>query len=132
MAVQELILIDTCIWVQFFNRPQSRDKQAVDVLLDDDRPALVGPILTEVLLGFRRDQHADWVASLLRGLHVLQVTWDEWREAARLGRQLMANGHTLPLSELVVASVAHQRNLAVYSTDPHFDLMPTLKRYAPR
>lgn len=74
MAVRELVLIDTCIWVQFFNRPQSRDKKAVDALLDDDRVALVGPIVTEVLLGFRRDDHADWVASVLRGPHLLQVT----------------------------------------------------------
>lgn len=58
MAVQDLVLIDTCIWVPFFNRPRSREKQSVDELLDDDRAALVGPILTEVLLGFRRDERA--------------------------------------------------------------------------
>jgi hypothetical protein len=131
MAIQVPVLVDTCIWVQFFNRPQSRDKKAVDVLLDDDRAALVGPILTEVLLGFRRDEHADWVASSLRGLHCVEVKWDEWRTAARLGRQLLASGHALPLSDLVVAAVALERDLAVYTTDPHFDLFSNLKRFAP-
>jgi hypothetical protein len=63
MAVQDLVLVDTCIWVPFFNRPRSRDKLAVDELLDADRAALVGPIVAEVLLGFRRDEQADWVAS---------------------------------------------------------------------
>src|SRR5262249_38160464 len=131
MAIQEMVLVDTCIWVPFFNRPQSHEKHAVDLLLDDDRAALIGPILTEVLLGFRRDEHADWVASLLRGLHFLEVTWKEWRAAARLGRQLIANGHALPLSDLAIAAVALERGLAVYTSDPHFDLMPNLKRYAP-
>jgi predicted nucleic acid-binding protein len=131
MAIQEMVLVDTCIWVPFFNRPQSREKHAVDLLLDEDRAALVGPILTEVLLGFRRDEQADWVASVLRGLHFLEVTWKEWRAAARLGRQLIANGHSLPLSDLAIAAVALERGIAVYTSDPHFDLIPNLKRYAP-
>ncbi|MEX2141186.1 MAG: PIN domain-containing protein [Pirellulales bacterium] len=129
MATGRLVLVDTCIWVPFFNRPQSAAKRAIDQLLDDDRVALIGPILTEVLLGFRRNEHADWVSSVLRGTRFLDVSWEEWRAAARIGRRLMASGHALPLSDLTVAAVALQRGIAVCSTDPHFDLMLDLKRY---
>ena len=132
MATGELVLVDTCTWAPFFNRPHSREKQAVDLPLDEDRAALTGPILAEVLLGFRRDAQADGVASELRGLHFLQTTWDHWRAAARIGRELMANGHVLPLSDFAIADVALERGLAVYSTDPHFDLIAGLKRYAPK
>lgn len=131
MAAREIVLIDTCIWVPFFNRPQSREKHIVDELLDDDRAALVGPILTEILLGFRRDAQADWVASQLRGLHYLEVTWDEWRVAAKLGREFVAKSHTLPQTDLVIAAVALQRDIAVYSNDPHFDLISDLNRFSP-
>jgi predicted nucleic acid-binding protein len=131
MAVQALVLIDTCIWVPFFNRPQSAEKRAVDELLDDDRAALVGPIVTEVLLGFRRDAQADWVASLLRGLHFFAPSWDEWRMAGSLGRQLAARGHALPLTDLVISAVALQRDVALYSSDPHFDLIADLQRFTP-
>jgi predicted nucleic acid-binding protein len=131
MTVPELVLVDTCIWVPFFNRPHSREKLAVDGLLDDDRAALTGPILAEVLLGFRREEQADWVASVLRGLHFLEATWDDWRAAARLGRRLIANGHSLPLSDLVIAAVALGRDVTVYTIDPHFDLIPDLKRHSP-
>lgn len=54
-----MVLIDTCIWVQFFNPPQSNDKRIVDRLLDDDHVVLICPILVEVLLGFRNHHHAD-------------------------------------------------------------------------
>jgi len=121
MAIQNLVLIDTCISVPFFNRPHSAEKRAVDALLDDDRAALLGPIVTEVLIGFRRDEQADWVASVLRGLHFLEPTWLEWRAAAQLGRRLMSRGQALPLSDLVIAAVAMSRSLAVYTSDPHFD-----------
>ena len=131
MAGIDLVLVDTCIWVPFFNRPQSHEKRAIDELLDDDRVALVGPVLTEVLLGFRRDEQADWVASVLRGVQYVNVTWNDWRRAAKLGRGLMATGRRLPQTDLVLAAVAVERGLMVYSSDPHFDLIEDLQRFTP-
>ncbi len=49
MTPTDLVLIDTCVWVPYFNRPQSVEKKAVDVLLDEDRATLIGPILAEIL-----------------------------------------------------------------------------------
>jgi predicted nucleic acid-binding protein len=102
----DLVLIDTCIWVGFFNRNQSAARITVDPLLDDDRAAITGLILAEVLQGFRRDEQADWVASSLKDLHDLEPIWDDWRLAAKLGRQLVANGHRLPLTDLAIAAKA--------------------------
>ncbi len=131
MKTPDLVLIDSCIWVQFFNRPQSREKQAVEELLDEDRAALIGPLLAEILQGFHRDEQADWVASSLTGLHCLELKWDDWRSAAKLGRDLASRGHHLPLTDLILAAVAMRSECLVYSTDPHFDLIPKLNRYTP-
>ena len=125
----ELVLVDTCIWIPFFNRPQSREKQALDELLDDDRVALVGPIVTEILLGFRRDEQADWVAAELRGIHHVPLSWDDWRGAAQLGRALRAGGHVLPQADLVIAAVALKNEWRVWTIDPHFDHIPQLRRF---
>lgn len=129
MKTTDLVVIDTCIWVPFFNRPQSAEKLAVDILLEEDRAAMLGPILAEILQGFRRQDRADWVASMLRGLYYLQLGWDDWRAAAQLGRQLAGQGHRLPLSDLAIAAVALRADAAVFTTDPHFDLIPGLKRF---
>jgi predicted nucleic acid-binding protein len=131
MRTQDLVLIDTCIWVPFFNRPQSDEKRVVDELLDEDRAALTGPVLAEVLCGCRRDAQADWVASTLRGLHFLEPSWDDWRATARIHRHLIVRGHQLPLTDLSLAATAIRRECSVYSTDPHFDLIPDMKRYRP-
>ena len=132
MKRQNLVLIDTCIWVSFFNRPQSLHRRAIDELLDQDCAALVGPILSEVLCGFRRDSEADWVASMLRGLQYVELTWDDWRASAQLGRRLAARGHPLPISDLVLAAAALRCDCPVFTTDPHFDLIPGLKRFVPQ
>jgi predicted nucleic acid-binding protein len=127
--MDDLVIVDTCIWAAFFSKPGSQEKAAVDGLLDADRVALVGPILGEVLLGFRRKDQADWVASRLRLAFEIEVTWDDWRAAADHGRQLAANATPLPLTDLIVAA-ALRHNSWVYTTDPHFDLVPSLKRFA--
>src|SRR5438093_11807875 len=129
--MEDWVFVDTCIWSSFLGKPNSPEKLAVDDLLEADRVALIGPILGEVLLGFRRKDQADWVASRLRLAHYVEAGWDDWRTAADIGRELAANGHKLPLTDLVAASVAKRCDAWVYTTDPHFDLIPDLKRYRP-
>jgi predicted nucleic acid-binding protein len=72
----DLVLVDTLVWSAFFSKPASPEKRAVDLLLDEDRVALIGPILAEVLRGFRRTEEADWVASRLRLAHYLEPSWE--------------------------------------------------------
>ena len=123
------VLIDTCIWVPFFDRPQSSEKRTVDALLDDDRATLIGPIAAEILQGIPREPHANYIASLLRGIHSLDLEWEDWIEAARLGRRCAAHGHRLPLSDLILAAAAIRHDAEIYSIDPHFDLLGEIKRF---
>lgn len=123
------VLIDTCIWATVFSKPNSTENRTVDHLIERDRVIVVGPVLAEVLCGFRRREQADWAASRLKNLGWIDVQWDDWREAAALGRQLAANGHRLPLTDLVMAAVALRHDLLIYTVDPHFDHFPDLKRF---
>ena len=129
--MEEWVFVDTCIWASFFAKPGSPEKAAVDDLLDSDRVALVGPILAEVLLGFQRKDQADWVASRLRMAQYVEATWNDWRAAADLGRDLAAKGYKLPLTDLLVAGIARRCQAWIYTTDPHFDVIPELKRFRP-
>jgi predicted nucleic acid-binding protein len=55
----DLVVVDTGIWSAFFSKPGSPEKRALDALLDEGRVALTGPVLAEVLRGFRRTDEAD-------------------------------------------------------------------------
>jgi predicted nucleic acid-binding protein len=129
--MEDWVFVDTCIWASFFGKPGSPEKAAVDDLLDADRIALLGPIVAEVLLGFRRKDQADWVSSRLQLAHYVEAGWDDWRAAADLGRDHAAKGNKLPLTDLVVAAVERRCRAWVYTSDPHFDLILDLKRFWP-
>ena len=87
--------------------------------------------MAEILLGFRRKDQADWVASRLRLAYYVEAGWDDWRAAADLGRDFAAKGNKLPLTDLLVAVVTARCHAWVYTADPHFDLIPDLKRFCP-
>jgi predicted nucleic acid-binding protein len=127
--MEDWVFVDTCVWASFFGKPNSAEKIGVDCLLDVGRVALIGPIVAEVLLGFRRSDQADWVASRLRLAHYVDPSWNDWRTAAEVGRNLAAGGHKVPLTDLALAAVAMRCQAWVFSTDPHFDLIPPLKRH---
>ena len=91
--------------------------------------ALTGPILAEVLRGFRRTEQANWVASRLRLAHYLEPNWDDWRQASALGRELAAKGHDVPLTNLIIAALARRVRSSVFTSDPHFDLISGLRRH---
>ena len=44
---------------------------------------------------------------------------------------LEVTGNLLPLTDLLVAVVVQRCDAWIYTTDPHFDLIPNLKRLAP-
>jgi predicted nucleic acid-binding protein len=126
----DLVLVDTCMWAAFFSKSGGDLKLEVTNLLKRNRAAIIGPIATEVLLGFRRVHEAEWVASVLDGTVVLSIEWQDWRAAATLGRQLAAAGHRLPLTDLVVARVALRIDAAVFTIDPDFDHIQSLRRHS--
>jgi len=125
------VAVDTCIWVNFFNRPQSREKRAVDALIDESRVVVPGPVLAEVIQGCGNTKEAEWVASLLGSQKSCLVTEEEWRAAGMLGLELRRKGTLLPLSDLVIAASAFRHDLEVYSTDPHFRKVPGLRLFSP-
>ena len=129
--MDEHVLIDTCIWATVFSKANSKENRIVEQLIEQDRVAVIGPVLAEVLYGFRRREQADWAASRLRNLGWREVEWDDWRESAALGRRLAASGHRIPLTDLVISAIALRHGLMVYTSDSHFDLVDGLKRFTP-
>jgi predicted nucleic acid-binding protein len=129
--MEDWVFVDTCIWASFFTRPSSREKLAVDELLAHDRVALLGPVVAEVLRGFRRHEQAEWAGSRLRLAHYVTVERNDWYRAAELGREQASLGRDLPITDLALAAVALRLEAYVYTTDPHFDGIDGLKRFWP-
>ena len=63
----------------------------------------------------------------MKKLPYLEVTWDAWEKAGELSRDLRRRGITIPLSDMIIASLAIVEGYEVLTVDPHFQHVPGLK-----
>ncbi len=126
-----MVIADTSVWIPFFNRPNSKEKATLDLLIDADEVALVGVILAELLQGCRSREERDELAEGLLALPYLEVSQTTWLKAGNLSWALLRKGITLPLSDLVIAALAIEHHCRVYTLDLHFKKIPELLLYTP-
>ena len=121
------IIIDTSVWIDFFNHPQSLITLQLKTLLRNRRVILVGMVLAELLQGIKTHREARLVQQSLGKLPYLEMTRDDWQQAGELSASLRRKGTTLPLSDLVIGAMAIKAGLEIFTTDPHFKKIPGLK-----
>ncbi len=126
-----MVIADTSVWIPFFNRPDSPEKTALDLLIDADEVALVGVVLAELLQGCRTPSERDALSDALLALPYYEVTQSTWLKTGDLSAALLRKGVTLPLSDLIIAALAIERDCRIYSLDTHFKKIPGLPLYSP-
>lgn len=91
-----MIVVDTSVWIDYFNGIDSRQTALLDKLLGE-RPLVLGDlILTELMQGFGTEAEAHQVLELLEPLDfVAMVGRDVALESARNFRRLRRRGATV-------------------------------------
>ncbi len=120
------IIVDTSVWVDFFNHPQSSITFYVKNLLRNRRVTMVGMILSELLQGIKNPKENRLVQQSLAKLPYLEIIRDDWQKAGELSAALRRKGLTLPLSDLVIGAIAIRTSLEIFTTDQHFKKIPGL------
>jgi predicted nucleic acid-binding protein len=117
-----VILVDTSAWIAFF-----RDKRpaagVVDRVLESDEAALCGPVVTELMRGFKSPSERTRCRPLLEACHQLPEPPDLWNEAGDLGFLLARKGITVKSFDLLIATFALAHAVPVLTLDRDFDLM---------
>lgn len=123
----EILLPDTCAWIEFFRGKQTPLAQALERELLRGEVATCGVILYELIQGIKSSGEEILVLNALQAVTHLEMSAELWIKAGRLSAKLRGNGHTLPLSDLVIATLALEHGLTVLTVDGHFDEIPGLK-----
>src|SRR5438128_2088538 len=91
-----MVLVDTTVWIDYFQGVDNSETVWLDAALDRQRLGLTDVILCEVLQGVRDDGVAHDVERRLLTLHVFETGGvDLAREAAKNYRTLRGRGHTV-------------------------------------
>ncbi len=123
------VLVDTSVWIDYFNVPDSKSGKIVEQLLRSGRAVCSGIILTELLQGAKIEKEFDALLESMVALPFLETTLNTWIEAGRISFKLRRKGITIPVTDLIIASLSLENNCLIVTSDPHFDKIPQIKLY---
>jgi len=116
-----MILADTSVIVEYLRAPTGR----VLTLLSENDAAICGVIRTEVLAGARDPAHLQRIATALDAFGYLSTSERIWDALGDNLRALRAAGLTVPLADALIATVAIEHGVEVWTRDAHFARMQT-------
>ncbi|MDD2735043.1 MAG: PIN domain-containing protein [Desulfuromonadaceae bacterium] len=120
------ILPDTCAWIDFFKGSRTPLAEVLVRSLTQQEVVTCGIVLCELLQGVKKPGEELLMQNALQALPHLEMTRELWLSAGRLSASLRKSGHTLPLSDIIIATIAMNHGYAVLTVDRHFAAVPGL------
>ncbi len=115
-----MVLIDSSIIINFINGNQYRDK--ITTLISQKKFCTTEIIIMEILQGTKEDGAFFKIKSFMESLPLIQITYDDYIEAANIYRTCRKKGITIRTSaDCLIAAVAMNHNLELFSNDRDFD-----------
>ena len=121
------IIVDTCVWIEFFRNQESKLTLHLKGLLRERKVIMVGMVMAEILQGVKAPKEGTLVKQNLEKLPYLEITRDTWEAAGEISASLRVKGITIPLSDLIIAGVALSGDHEIFTIDPHFEKVDGLR-----
>ncbi|WP_404789225.1 PIN domain nuclease [Altericista sp. CCNU0014] len=117
-----MILVDSSIWIDYFNGRDTLHVNTLDTLLSVELLAIGDLILTEVLQGFREDADYRIAQKLLTGLTIFNLLGTELAiKSAENFRSLRKRGITIRKTvDVIIATFCIEQNHALLFSDRDF------------
>lgn len=118
-----MVLVDSCVWIEA-SRPKGdlHVKLALKTLLERYEAAICSPVKLEVMGGARPNQRRP-LEYFFSVLPYLEVQENHWEAAKQMSWRLTDRGFGLPWNDLLIAALAREKALRVYSIDKHFEIL---------
>jgi predicted nucleic acid-binding protein len=117
-----MILVDSSVWIDYFNGNDITETKKLDLYLGVQPIAIGDVILTEVLQGFKDDQHYQTAKNLLTSLTVYNLLGINLAiKSAENYRFLRKKGITVrKTNDVIIATFCLENNLPLLFCDRDF------------
>lgn len=122
-----MILVDSSVWIDYFNGKDSNETNKLDEILGLEEVAIGDLILTEVLQGFRSDKEYKVAKDILTSLNVYEMLGIELAlKSANNFRKLRKQGVTIrKTADVIIATYAIENKIPLLFSDK--DFLPFIK-----
>lgn len=123
-----MILVDTSVWIDYFNGMENRQTAILDTALSDNTVLTGDIILVEVLQGFDRESHFRQAKEALLALECVQLANRELAVSAATNfRFLRSKGTTIRKTvDMIIGTWCLESGVPLLHSDKDFDRMARL------
>ena len=117
-----MILVDTSVWIDYFNGKDNLETDILDKALGNETVAIGDLILIEILQGFRVDKQYNMAKELLEPLQKFEMlSLDIAVKTAENYRKLRKKGITIrKTADVIIATYCIENNIPLLFTDRDF------------
>ncbi len=107
--------------MEYFNRSQEKRAKKVEALIRDDRAALTGVVLAELLQGAKTANELSLLRTALAAVRWVESNAEAYVRAGSLGFALRRRGVTVPVTNCIIAAAAESLGGHLLTLDAHFE-----------
>ena len=120
------VIVDTCIWIEYF-RSKSTISNRLKDLISNNLVVGAGVVLAELLQGIKTNKEQKIIIDAFNSFEYIETTKDLWIESGKLAGELRSLGKTIPLSDIILACCAKKYQYHIFTIDKHFKDIPEIK-----
>lgn len=119
------MFIDTSVWIDFFNH--NRHQKLIQTGLTENTLCTCGIVLVELLQGANDKKELENIRAFFKGLIALPMEEKLYEACGLLQNKIRKNGHIIPVTDAIIATLCLEHNIPIYSKDRHFKQVPGLR-----
>ena len=120
------IIVDTSIWIEYFRNNKSY-VNLIEENLDLENIYILGPIVSELLHGVKDEKEYDLLSRSMDSIPFLDCTYDDWANAGNILFKVKKSGISIPLTDAIIGAVALRYNASVLTLDSYFKKIKSLR-----
>jgi tRNA(fMet)-specific endonuclease VapC len=114
------ILIDTSIWIDYFQNKSSKISGMVDDIISSTNIFIPKIVIAELIQGSRSQKEISVIENYFDAFNIIDQKEDTWIEAGKLSYRLRKKGKNINLTDCYIAIIASVYNCKVLTFDKHF------------
>ncbi len=116
----EKILIDTSVWIDYFQNKSSPISEEMDRILSEAEVCVPKIVIAELIQGTKSSKEIAIIEDFLEAFHIIDQKQDSWVKAGRLSYDLKKQGKTIHLLDCYIAIIAQEFGCKIFTLNRHF------------
>ena len=114
------VLIDTTVWIEFFRKKDSRVSVRLREYLQLNKACYTGLVAVELYQGAKTEKEIKILDQLFESIAYVPITRDHYHHAGLISQKAAREGKKFSSVDMVLATVAQNEHLSLFSLDSHF------------